>query len=247
MRTSLRSVLTVMLALTALAGSAPAAQLAVDLSDHTVAISTGFAGTSLLLFGATEQDGDLVVVVTGPKHDVTVRRKSRVSGVWVNTESATFGGVPGFYAVAATRPLDQVTDEAARRRHEIGFENIALQRPLGVAPETVTAFRDGLRRNLVKAGLVVTETRAVEVIDERLFRTRIAMPSNVPIGTYLTRVMLFQDGELISVRTTHLRVERTGVGASVFEFAHNQSAIYGLVAIALALAAGWFAAIVFRR
>jgi uncharacterized protein (TIGR02186 family) len=243
-----RNLVTVLaLLLMGLASSAPAAQLAVDLSDHAVSISTGFAGTSLLLFGATEEPGDLVVVITGPKHTVTVRRKERVGGIWVNTEAATFGGVPGFYAVAATRPLDELTDAAVRKRHEIGFENIALQRPRDIAPQKVQAFRDGLRRNLVRDGLVVEATRPVSIVDKRLFRTRIDVPSNVPVGTYLTRVLLFQNGELISVRTTPLKVERSGLSASIFDFAHQHAAAHGIVAILLALAAGWAAALAFRR
>ena len=37
-----------------------------DLSKRLVAITTGFAGTDVLLFGAVQGDGDIVVVVRGP-------------------------------------------------------------------------------------------------------------------------------------------------------------------------------------
>ena len=50
--------------------------LVADLSQHLVAITTGFAGTDVLLFGATEGEGEVVVIVRGPDRPVTMHRKS---------------------------------------------------------------------------------------------------------------------------------------------------------------------------
>ena len=64
------------------ADSARANSLVADLSRHLVAITTGFVGTDVLLFGATDDAGDVVVIVPGPDRSVVVHRKSRVLGVW---------------------------------------------------------------------------------------------------------------------------------------------------------------------
>ena len=44
---------------------ASADPLVVDLSNHLVAITTGFTGTNVLLFGAVEEEGDPDVLVRG--------------------------------------------------------------------------------------------------------------------------------------------------------------------------------------
>ena len=44
---------------------------------------------------------------------MTVWRKGKVAGIWVNAESVTFRNVPSFYAVAASRPVEELID--ARR------------------------------------------------------------------------------------------------------------------------------------
>ena len=62
----------------AIAGAARADTLVADLSKRLVAITTGFAGTDVLLFGAIDGEGDVVVVVRGPEKQVTMHRKSRV-------------------------------------------------------------------------------------------------------------------------------------------------------------------------
>ena len=89
------AVVAIMLAVAGL-GAARAAQapLVADLSEHLVAITTGFAGADVLLFGATDAEGDVVVVVRGPSQPVTLHRKGRVLGIWANTASMNFSREP---------------------------------------------------------------------------------------------------------------------------------------------------------
>jgi hypothetical protein len=46
-------------------GGAVGQPLVADLSAHEISITTGFTGTELILFGATEGEGEVVVVVRG--------------------------------------------------------------------------------------------------------------------------------------------------------------------------------------
>src|SRR6202023_4241618 len=64
--------------------------LIADLTSHLIAITTGFTGASVVLFGATDGPGDVIVAVRGPDREMTVRRKRRVAGIWANTEQGTF-------------------------------------------------------------------------------------------------------------------------------------------------------------
>ena len=51
----------------------------------------------------------------------------------------------------------------------------------------------------------------------------------------------------VHAQTTPLIVRKAGLGADVFFFAHNYSAVYGVIAVILAVAAGVLAAFVFRK
>jgi len=44
-----------------------------------------------------------------------------------------------------------------------------------------------------------------------------------------------------------MRVKKTGIGARIYDFAHRHAAAHGLVAVLIALAAGWAASAAFRR
>ncbi len=81
----------------------------------------------------------------------------------------------------------------------------------------------------------------------RLFRTRVFFPSNVPTGRYTAEVYLLRGGVIIGNQSTPLVVHKVGLEADVFRFAHQQSALYGIIAIVIALGAGWLAGVVFRK
>ncbi len=228
--------------------SAQESALVVDLSQETVAITTGFAGTDVILFGAIEDSGDVVVIVRGPDRPVVMRRKSRVLGVWINTGKMTFDRAPSFYAVASSRPLAEVAQETVLSREQMGLDNLRLDLPRAKASANVAAeWRAGLVRNHQRLGLYQSEIRPITVQFDRLFRAELSLPANVPTGKYQVQVYLLRDGRVVSAQIRGLDVERVGTEALVYDFAYENSAFYGLIAILVALMAGWAAHMAFRK
>ncbi|QJE74469.1 hypothetical protein HHL28_16615 [Aerophototrophica crusticola] len=224
-----------------------AQSLVADLSSHLVAITTGFIGTDVVLFGAVDGAGDVAVVVQGPEAEVTVRQKERIVGIWVNNEDITFDRVPAYYGLATSRPLEADVPPAVLQRHEIGLDHLRLVPRGSASAERVAEFRAALIRNKQRQGLYSTEAEEVSFLGQRLFRTRIHFPANVPTGTYTASVYLIRDGDVVSAQTTPLLVSKVGFSASVFEFAKRDSIWYALLGIALAVSAGWLAGAIFRK
>jgi uncharacterized protein (TIGR02186 family) len=223
-------------------------ELVADLSKHLVAITTGFTGTEVLLFGAVEAPGEVVVVVRGPNSPVTMRRKSRVAGIWMNTAAETFRRVPSFYTVAASGSLKEIARPEVRQRNTLGVD--ALQRALPRAVErgdTAGAWRAALIRAKQRKGLYAREPGTVTFLGNRLFRTEVYFPANVPTGSYQVETYLLRDGRVISAQTTPLIVSKVGIEAELTRIAYDYSVAYGLVAILIALLSGWGGYALFRK
>jgi uncharacterized protein (TIGR02186 family) len=235
------------LSLAALAGQARGQALTADLSSHIIGITTGFAGAKLVLFGATDRPGDIVVVVRGPPTDIMIRRKERIMGLWINGSRAVFHDAPSFYAVAANRPLAGITTPDVLARHNIGLENIRLQLTEAIAEPDLAGFRAALLESQTKAGLYHSDSAPVGFLGQRLFRTDMEFPANVPTGNYSVEVYLFADGQLIGAQTTALVVGRVGFSNGVFVVARRHGVLYGAGALVFAVAAGWAAGAAFRR
>jgi uncharacterized protein (TIGR02186 family) len=221
--------------------------LVADLSNHLIAITTGFTGTDLLLFGATDGPGDVVAVIRGPTGRAIVRRMGRLFGIWVNRDSLDFDEVPSFYAIASSRPLGQLLTAETAQRYGIGLDNLGVQPPDDAVPAETADMLAALTRIKIRENLFRPEPGKVSFLGGQLFRADFHFPANVPTGSYLVQVLLLRDGKVASAQTTPLIVSKVGVGADVYQFAHRHAAAYGVLAIVIALFAGWMAHLAFRR
>ena len=105
----------VFLVLLTLAGPVSAQDIVLGMSKNEIGITAFFNGSEILIFGALKHEtaassaGDLDVVVTiaSPRDPVTVRRKDKRLGIWVNVEAFDVDLAPSFYAVATTGPFDR--------------------------------------------------------------------------------------------------------------------------------------------
>ncbi|WP_424985944.1 TIGR02186 family protein [Microbulbifer sp. S227A] len=237
---------------------APLASLAEEvvlgLSHDKVAITTSFDGSEILIFGAvkretpipTESPLEVVITITGPSEPVTVRRKSRLFGIWVNTDAVEVDRAPSFYAVATTAPLADVMSETEDLRHKVSIERAI--RSVG-APDNIenaALFTDAVIRIRRDADLYQTLENGVALDQQTLFRAAIDMPSNLTEGDYATRIFLTRDGQVVSSYETSIAVQKVGLERWLFVLSRQQPFLYGLLSLAIAIAAGWGASTAFR-
>lgn len=231
-----------------LPGGAMARPVVADLALRSIDIDHNFKGIDILLFGAREDVGDVVVVVRGPDRSYTVHKKSRVAGIWVNRTSMEFEPTSSFYAVASSRPLSVINNSQLLDALGVGIDHMlvpALQAESD--PAKVKEFRDALIRQKQRTKLYPEGTAEVSFWGDTLFRTVIEFPKNIIGGWYTAEVYLFSDGQLVGVQSTPLEVSKIGFEAFMYDFAHRYATLYGFVAVGLALLAGWIASVVFRK
>ena len=223
--------------------------LVADLSQHLIAITTAFVGTNVVLFGTSDGDGDIVVTVHGPREVQIVRRKAQVAGIWINRTRLAFADVPGYYAVASSGPLEAIAHPDVLARHEIGVEHLKLK-PIdatGFEISEIAAFQDALVRNKQRQDLYSRTPAPVNFIGPRLFRATLSFPANVPPGIYRVQVFELSDGQVTDAQRSTLVISKIGLEADIYDFAQQQSALYGLLAVALSLTLGWLAGVIFRK
>lgn len=219
-----------------------------DLTTHFIAITTGFTGTEVVLFGATDGTGDVIAIVRGPEHDAVVRRKSRVAGLWVNTKQMTFTGVPSYYAVYSSRPLDEIAPPQMQALHQIGLANLRLgAAEKNRSAEEINDFRAALIRERQREGVYGDSVGRIAFLGNRLFRATLRFPANLPTGDYHVEIFLVRDKTVINGQTTPLNASQAGIDGDVYEFANREALFYGIIAVAGAAMAGWLASLPFRN
>ncbi|NJC04935.1 uncharacterized protein (TIGR02186 family) [Sphingomonas kaistensis] len=228
-------------------------RLVPDISARAIEIRYSFTGAQLLLFGAILYPGgrtptrplDVVVVLKGPVQPMIVREKQKIAGIWMNADSHRFSSAPSYYAVASNRPLAQVVGERTAAVYELGLGNLQLSPGGGAQPDKAQRFENGLLDLRTRQGLYAENSNGVEISDGVLYRARISIPSQVPIGTYETETFLIDRGKVIAAATKEVEVRKTGFERFIATTARRHAFLYGLAAVLLSLGLGWGAAALF--
>ncbi len=233
-----------------------AEEIVLGLSRDEVSITATFEGSEILIFGAIKQnsadvpEGDLGVIVTvaGPDRPVTVRKKDRRLGIWVNTESVEVDVAPTFYAVATNRPLEEILTFTEDLNTRISTQRAI--RSVGATIENAQSFSDALIRIRESQGLYQTLPTGVLVEEEALFRTLIPLPANLTEGDYKAEIYLTRGKQIVDLYATTIPVKKVGLERWLYNLAHENPFLYGLMSLSIAIAAGWGASAafsVFRR
>ena len=230
-------------------------KLVPDVSQREIEIRYSFTGAELLLFGAILYPGgrvptdrvDIAVVVKGPLQPILVGEKQKVAGIWMKVESERFRSAPAFYAVASSRPIEQLVDERMAAIYELGLQNLQLSPGAGASPEERRRFEAGLIDLQQRRQLYQEDPDGVEITGGVLYRARINIPARVPVGEYTAETFLIRDGRVVAAAVRDIRIEKLGFERFVATAADRWSLAYGLFAVAVSLFLGWAASAIFRR
>ena len=86
---------------------------------------------------------------------------------------------------------------------------------------------------------------SVRFREEVLFDTSVRLPANLTEGDYLTRIFLTRAGAVVDVYEQTIPVRKVGLERWLFTLSREQAALYGLLSLAIAIAAGWGASAAF--
>ncbi len=229
-----------------------------DVSTRSVAVTSSFTGTEIVVFGAIDgakhagSDAyDIVIVVEGANQKLVARRKENIAGMWINARAQAYETVPSYYAIASTRPIDEIADDTLLKTHQIGFQHVQMV-PAERPQDNITAteardFRSSVIRLKRREKLYREEEFGVVFVGTSLFRATIALPANVPVGPMDARVYLFRKGKMLSQLQTQVNLQREGLEALLHTFAFSFPFIYGVFTVFLSVCAGLLASTFFDR
>lgn len=230
-----------------------AEEVVLGLSNNQVSITTNFDGSEILVFGAVKReepipDGpplQVIVTVAGPSDPIVVRRKEKRFGIWVNTDAIEVDSAPSFYAVVTSGPFNQVLTSVEDQRHKVSIPKAIRSVGAPQNIENAASFTEALIRIRSASDLYQVNEFDVTVEEQTLFRTSVRLPAALTEGGYLTRIFLTRGGEVVSIYETIIDVRKVGMERWLFTLSRENAFLYGLMSLAIAIAAGWGASAIF--
>lgn len=230
-----------------------AEEVVLGLSQNEVAITTSFDGSEILIFGAVKREApipegpplEVVITIAGPSEPVMVRRKDKRFGIWVNTAAVEVDLAPSFYAVVTSAPMREAISDTENLRYRVSIPRAIRSVGAPAEIEDASTFRDALIRIRKTEDLYQVLESQVVVDDQTLFRTSVRLPAALTEGAYPTRIFLTRGGEVVSRYETVIDVRKVGLERWLFALSREQPLLYGLMSLAIAIAAGWGASAAF--
>ena len=231
---------------------AKAEEVVAGMSQNRVQITTNFDGSEILIFGAVKREAPLpdgpplqvIITVEGPSSPVTIRRKAKRFGIWINTAAVEVDEAPSFYAVSTSGPWRDAIKDIEDLRHKVSIDRAI--RAVGLERRDGGEFVEALIRIKRSQDAYFNHFGGVEVSEETLFRASVKLPANLTEGDYITRFYLTRGGRVVDVHESVIDVRKVGLEQFLFNLSRQQPLIYGIMSLTIAIVAGWLASAIFR-
>ncbi len=225
---------------------ASASPIISGISTNEINIDTDFQGAKILLFGAKGDAGNIAIAVRGPKKNFLVTQKEKLFGIWHNGQRLKFKDSYSYYSLFSTFN-DSTSGTELIENLELGKNNLKFITSGNATGDQRTEFQIQLIEKLEKNKLYSSGVGKVDFLDETLFKVILDFPKNITRGVYTVEIYLINDDSLISYQSIPIYVTQVGFSAKILDFAYQESFLYGLLSVAIALIFGWLANYLFAR
>ncbi|MBD8065735.1 TIGR02186 family protein [Devosia sp. PTR5] len=236
---------------------ARAERLISSLSNDTIEITSSFDGERMTFYGSIAPDAgsdqryvqgpfQVVIAIVGPTQDRVAREKTRILGMWLNTDQVTFKGFPSYLHVLASARLRDITDVTTLTTNKILPEAYALSPNTSGWWQTMVFGRE-LIRLMSEERLFGVQENGVNFLSDTFYSAQLTLPSNAPPGPYIAQTYVFKNGEIIARKSEGFAVRKIGFERFLAQSATQYPLAYGFACVVLALATGWLGGVLFRR
>lgn len=218
------------------------------LSPATVEISAFYTGSTVQVTGQIPATAEAVVQVRGSGEKLHLKKKGKVGGLlWMNTGDLTIENAPSVDMLYMPKAI---TDLDGSSLSSLGF--IALKEKVEILPasEDKDFFFGEFLKMKQRDALYIMHQDAVHygVIENGLksFSVEMIIPTRMKPGSYVVELAAAQDGQLLGMATTEMKIEMIGFPAQVKKLAFGRPIFYGVMAVLIAIGAGLFTGIIFK-
>lgn len=211
-------------------------------------ITESFRGSPVTVSVEMPETASAVVEVTGGVHENRFLRKGRRGGLWMSVGEVKVTGAPSLYFVMSTPDLGSTALTGTRWGYKVVENRVNFLGTVG--PKDVPVLFHEFVKLKESEGLYGIFPKSLKVVDtshnQKTVQGQFMLPSNVAPGKYRVSVSVLNGGDVLDQRSVELTVRMKGLAAFLTALAHHHATLYGLLAVAIALATGFVTGFVFK-
>jgi uncharacterized protein (TIGR02186 family) len=223
-------------------------------TKREVNIGLMYNGDYIYFFGSVPDTSvDVIVKLTSVENaPLSVNQKGKVALMWMNVKQFTVTGLPLLYKIHSTRPINQILSKSLARELGIGYDVLMDQMHLKCVRGTPAAddarvVFDGVLKIKKESNLYNVDEKRIEISGGKLFKHYFRFPPAAKEGTYRAESYIIQNGQLIGKGVDEVVIQKQGIEATFTKLAYKYPAVYGAVALVVALGMGLFVGFIFKK
>ena len=225
------------------------AALTIKVNQDLIKINYDYNGSTVSVGGISDPGMDLIIKISSEAGNQSLRRKDKVAGfLWMNVDTLHFQNIPDVYFLRSTRKVQDILTDQQRKEHSLGYnaleENARLSSEKGV--EQVHRWFSEFFKYKESNNLYSFSTGGIDV-NNGDYNTVFQWPFQAAPGKYIVTVYSAKDGKVIEKAESEVVVEQAGIIKMLSNMAQNNGSMYGIIAIVIALAAGFGVGMIFGK
>jgi uncharacterized protein (TIGR02186 family) len=238
-----------------LAVSGDASALVTVKTNHDpIKIDSFYHGSTVNISGLTNPtDADVVIKVSSLEGTQILRKKVKAAGLfWMNGAELKFEHSPSVYFLYSTGKLDDILSQEERDRYVIGYP--ALSRHVDITPvanqdEKTTFFNQFVNFKESSHLYAMSPEKIARTVKDgkQHYSFELNWPYEAPPDNYLVTVYEIKNKKVIDKAESNIVVKQVGAVKTLNNMASKNGALYGILAVMVALTAGFIVALVFPK
>ncbi len=219
-----------------------------ELAASTIEISTFYNGTTVEVTGSLPTDADLLLTLSGPKHDVELKLKGKMAGLlWMNKADVKLENVPSVYQIYTP---EGTSSEFPGPQSGIGYKSLA--REITIEPESADKmFIFGEYVKLMeKSGVYGINRGSVSYAPagekRKNFSATLKIPPKMGADTYRVEAFAVKDGAVAASAAKDLTLVLSGLPRAIASLAFGRPLLFGIMAVFIAVATGLIIGALFK-
>ncbi len=212
---------------------------------------------TLTISGAAPEGAQIIIKIVSPTKEFKLNKAGKGLGfVWLPVSHAEIKKLSGMYALLSSGKLSGILSPEQQKANGLSpdYREIYAQAEIHykTPPKEEEAaglkkeYISGLIKILEQGGLYQIQENAVRLAGNQ-FTARIKHPADAPLGEYRVTCYAVKDGKIALLAEDKFQVKQTGLADWLTRQAGSNAVVYGIMAAIIAVWAGIFVGLIFKR
>jgi hypothetical protein len=209
-----------------------------------------FNGQKVIVTAELPKCTGVILKLVGKDKEMILNEKGKKTFIWLNVAQVTVKNAPSIYILTGTAKVDKLCSEVDQKNEVIGYNSLKEK----IIFESNLPLRGNEFEEFIKLGeyngsySINNKAQILSDSDgKQTLKATLEIPSFISPDDYDVVIYCFKDGYLTDKVAVNLSVEEVGLPLIIKNLALNSPAIYGIMAIVVAMIAGSIIGLIFTK